>query len=600
MGKRRQARQKKAKPWPLGLLGLAGAIGAFAVFLLMGDETPSIPAKNAANPHPVLPSIAPQVVAKAQQQRPKPLGPKAQGPVYVALRAGGLRQAEAWSDANPWEQGLTLAIQSALQDVPLDRVNAIDAVEICLTFGYFEADPASDQRPFSNVHRGVRGLELRYGSEVTRWSPTRLNAGNISFENAQRRFTREHSLAEDRLAGLVQMRFFEADQFLVSIQGGVNIEPMFRGNQVVDPGAVTWESVQQLARSMAAWMEHQVGDDGRMTYHYFPSRGTESNGNNMIRQFMASLCLARLNGSEFASSELEEKLFKNLAFNFQNFYRQDGPLGFVEFQGKAKLGAAALAALAILEGPFREAYAGQLQALAATVTHLQQEDGAFRTFYKPVDRNDNQNFYPGEALLFWAIQYTEAPDPALLRRIMRSFHHYRAWHRDPQNRNPAFVPWHTQAYALVWQKTKVPALAEFVFEMNDWLLALQQWDRVSYPDMRGRFYDPARPDYGPPHASSTGVYLEGLIDAFAMARQMGDVKRAEAYRRAIVKGLRSVMQLQFADEVDMYYVSKKVAVQGGLRTTVYDNRIRVDNVQHNLMAVLKILAHFKAEDYRLQ
>ena len=37
----------------------------------------------------------------------------------------------------------------------------------------------------------------------------------------------------------------------------------------------------------------QVQADGRMVYKYFPSRGEESTGNNLIRQFMATLCLIR-------------------------------------------------------------------------------------------------------------------------------------------------------------------------------------------------------------------------------------------------------------------------------------------------------------------
>lgn len=42
-----------------------------------------------------------------------------------------------------------------------------------------------------------------------------------------------------------------------------------------------------------------------------------------------------------------------------------------------------------------------------------------------------------------------------------------------------------------------------------------------------------------------------------------------------------------------------VEAGGGLRTTVWRNEIRVDNVQHVLMALLKILEVFDSEDYRL-
>jgi hypothetical protein len=82
-----------------------------------------------------------------------------------------------------------------------------------------------------------------------------------------------------------------------------------------------------------------------------------------------------------------------------------------------------------------------------------------------------------------------------------------------------------------------------------------------------------------------------------LARDVGDERRAEAYRLAIRRGLRSVMQLQFTNHLDMYYISKKELAQGGIRTTFYDNAIRIDNVQHNLMAAMRITEVFSPQDY---
>ena len=83
-----------------------------------------------------------------------------------------------------------------------------------------------------------------------------------------------------------------------------------------------------------------------------------------------------------------------------------------------------------------------------------------------------------------------------------------------------------------------------------------------------------------------------------MAKALGDSGRQEKYRRSIIRGLRSVMQLTFLDDVDLYYVHQKDKVLGGVRETVYDNEIRVDNIQHNLMGILKILRDFELGDYR--
>ena len=82
-----------------------------------------------------------------------------------------------------------------------------------------------------------------------------------------------------------------------------------------------------------------------------------------------------------------------------------------------------------------------------------------------------------------------------------------------------------------------------------------------------------------------------------MARATQDEQRILHYRRAIIGGLRSLMQLQLVDEADMYYISDPRLAQGGLRTTTYNNEIRCDNVQHGLMASFDILEHFRADDY---
>lgn len=88
--------------------------------------------------------------------------------------------------------------------------------------------------------------------------------------------------------------------------------------------------------------------------------------------------------------------------------------------------------------------------------------------------------------------------------------------------------------------------------------------------------------------------MEGLIDAYNLAVKVDDEARVRSYRRVIVRGLRSLMQLQFGDDI---YVIEPERVRGAVRTTVYDNEIRVDNVQHNLLAVLKILETFTPTDF---
>lgn len=526
------------------------------------------------------------------------------GPTYVALRRQGRRTQASWFYAQTLDETLR-AINSQLGAASSTLGLPSDSLELCLTYRYRQISTGQFKRIFGNIYRGIRGIELQYKEHLVRYAPTQMVASNLSFQTIFERFLRQHHLTRETFVeqgGIIQA--FEARQVLVQLQPQVIAIPLHRGNRIIPMASLSIDEVQSITTSMGQWLLRQVQADGRMVYKYFPSRGKEFTGNNLIRQFMATLCLIRYAAQ---TQQPDHRLLAsyNLTYNIKQFYRQEGAFGFVEYDGKVKLGAVALAALCLLEHAKFEMNDGENQAplsvlmrsthgkifraLCQTVDHLWQPDGSFRTFLKPSDRDDNQNFYPGEALLFWASLYAHNRDPQLLERCYRSFAYYRDWHR--QQPNPAFIPWHTQAYAGFYRATGDPQFLNFIFEMNDWLLPMQQIESARYSDLRGRFYDPTHPEYGSPHASSTGVYLEGLATAYNLALQVGDEERVQRYEAAIWWGIRSLRQLQFRDAVDLFYISRPEAVHGGLRTTVYDNVIRVDNVQHGMMALLMLVHH---------
>ena len=394
---------------------------------------------------------------------------------------------------------------------------------------------------------------------------------------------------------------FAADQVHVELAPAVVATRMYRGNRVVPITDVTQSRVRAWRDELSGWLAANLHPDGRMTYKYWPSRADESKANNLIRQWMATIAMTRV-ARHSGDQVMQARIATNVRYNLVKFYREESGIGIIDDDGKVKLGAVALAALALMEQPERARFTRQESALRATVDTLWRDSGEFRTFLRPANNNSNQNFYPGEALLLWATLYDEStrrgtPDTVLLGRFMRSFEHYSRWHL--ANRNPAFVPWHTQAYYSVWRHTRDARLAEFIFTMNDWLVDnLQQWDSVrAWPDAMGQFHKPGA-GFGPPHASSTGVYLEGLSDAWALARELGDKQRQEKYRRAILRGLRSVIQLTFVSDLDLYYSAQRARLRGGVRSAVHDNEVRVDNVQHNLLAVMTILERLPAGDYR--
>ena len=462
-------------------------------------------------------------------------------------------------------------------------------MEVCLADDFRSVSPSRFHRVFCERARGLAGMEIAYRGEIARLAPTRMLAANLRFERALEKFLEQRGIASSAFATDGGLRAFSARQFLLPGDGRGAAVALFRGATLIDPTpAADEDRAADLAGGIGEWMIRNFSAEGALPYKYWPSRGTESTADNAIRRFLATLSLTRL-GTLRGSADIHAAARRNLRFNLDRYFQPigDGRGTIVESTG-AKLGAAALAALAILESPAREEFASELTMLAAGVESLVDEELGFRTFFFPPERDgENWNFYSGEALLFWAEARRRGAHCApSLERCVKAFARCRARHY--RARNPAFIPWHTQACASLFAQTGRREFADFALEINDWLLPMQQWEG-SAPDLRGRFYDPERPEFGPPHAASTGAYLEGLADAHVLARALGDSTRTTAYARAIRRGLRSLRQLQFRDERDAFYIARPKRVLGALRTEAYDNAIRIDSAAHALSAAIKIL-----------
>ena len=500
------------------------------------------------------------------------------GRIWFCVRRNGAAQRDGWIDTGPLPE-----LRGRVGALPDEQV------EVCIADDFRSVAVNRLSRVFFNRARGLVGMEIVFRGEVARLAPTRMLAANLGFERALGTFFEDRAIGAGDFRARGSLRAFKARQFLLPGETGHGPVELYRGSTLIDPTPSPDEDrAGDLAAGIGRWMTGNLSTDGALPYKYWPSRGEDSPADNAIRRFLASLALGRL-GELRANATIRDAARRNLRFNLRRYFRDigNGRGAIVERTG-AKLGAAAVAGLAILESPARGEFLEELRMLAAGVHSLADDDLGFRTFFFPHERDgENWNFYSGEALLFQAEAARRglaiAPSP---ERCAAAFERCRARHR--RRRNPAFVPWHTQACASLYAQTGRREFADFVFEINDWLLPMQQWDGLA-PDLRGRFYNPRRPDFGPPHAASTGAYLEGLVDAAALARATGDRTRVEVYERAIARGLRSLRQLQFRDERDAFYISKRKRVLGALRTEVYDNAVRVDSAAHALAAAIKIL-----------
>jgi hypothetical protein len=521
------------------------------------------------------------------------------GAVFLGLRRGGALELGLWVQGADQRVALEDALVRARTQLGDEELRGMDTAELLLTHRYRKVNLKNKTERFqlmSNVFRGIRGLECAFSGQTRYVGPTSMIDQNLGWKEVLALLREQLQISEETFeSNRVAVRTFDAAQLLVPF-GGRRAVALFRGYRVIPIAEVDRAGVERLQSWLGDYLYNNVKEDGRLVYTWQPGRNVEADvPNNMIRQWMATIAMCRTAHYRGRDARLYEIVERNIRFNLRHYYKAVGSLGLIEFGNMVKLGSVALAAIALVEHPKRAEFSRPERKLYAMVEHLWLPTGRFRCFYRPAERDLAHNFYPGEALLAWSYLLDEQLDPGLLAKFMTSYRYYRKWHLE--NRNPAFVPWHTQAYYKVWRHTKERELVDWIFEMNDWLIAeMQQWDGVLFPDAMGRFYNPQKP-YGPPHASSTGVYMEGIIDAFCLARELGDEERRERYRISLLRGLRDCMQLTFWDDDDMFFVRDKQATRGGVRTTVYNNDIRVDNVQHNLMAILKTLQNFEAGDW---
>ena len=286
------------------------------------------------------------------------------------------------------------------------EARADEVVEVCAARDFRPVDPTDFSRVFVQRKRGILGMELEFGKHTVRLAPTRMVASNLSFERALEQFLARAAISRSEFLANGRLRSFSARQYL--LPGGSNggVEKLFRGSTTVSASLPADENrAADLANGIERWMTANLAPDGSIPYKYWPSRGAEreSPADNAIRRFLASWSLARL-GEVRENAGIRDVARRNLRYNLDRYFRTlgDGRGAIVEATG-AKLGASAIAGLAILDSPVPEKFLDELTMLAAGIESLAHEELGFRTFFFPPERDgQNWNFYSGEALLFWA------------------------------------------------------------------------------------------------------------------------------------------------------------------------------------------------------
>lgn len=472
------------------------------------------------------------------------------------------------------------AVLQCVQDKRADIIfnnTVADDVYIVISFLYNKIDLEQSDPEYlkNNIELGVHSLSVHKENSEAYFISSIPVTYSYGITATLKRLCAQAGMEKDCYAEC-GARLSRYDTEVFKADGKNNITDLYRFNIYVDVNDITQKRVYASISFLKDWFLNNVDPaTNLLEYEYYPYKDEYAeDDNNHTRQLATLWALTELRA--FLKTEALDGLIRQTTDYYVSRERVDGGHSYVAAEKDPQIGLNAFLIMALLniELPGKEQV---LKRLAQGIVFMQQADGSYRTNFisQGISAKD---YLPGESMLALMKLYAVTKDRVYLDSVRKAFFYYREYWRG--NKNTAFIPWHTQVYYLLYRETKQKEVADFVFEMNDWLIDNYQVFDSPYIDEIGGY---PREN---PGGCTTAVYLEGINNAYALARERGDVQHEKKYARSIELGTRFLLQAQFNEENSFYLADPKKAI-GGIRRTLTDNSQRVDYVQHSVMAMLK-------------
>jgi len=326
------------------------------------------------------------------------------------------------------------------------------------------------------------------------------------------------------------------------------------------------EDIYQAATLTGEWFLNNQNDNF-VYYEYYPDTDTYSDTDHPLRELASLWAVVRL--ADFTGDDRYQTLADKGINYFRHYIYEDKDNSFLYLQygeSDVNIGDSAFMILSLIESQ-KPDFDDVITGLADGILFLQTEAGYIPAYFHS-DTDKNQDYLPGEAMLALMSTYEYTGDDKYLKAVQLSYQYYRDYWRE--NPNTAFVPWHSRADYQLYQATQNPAIADFIFEMNDFVLA------DSNPRSNCQNFQFTK--YG-----TMAVLMEGTVQALALSQEINDLKHQTCYQN-------------FIDEVVPYIISYQVpadsnlplAAIGGIWDGPKQRNHRIDRNQHFVMALMDI------------
>jgi hypothetical protein len=337
----------------------------------------------------------------------------------------------------------------------------------------------------------------------------------------------------------------------------------------------TGELLLQRLELVYAWYERMVDPaTGLLEYLYVPRSDTFIHKRSPIRD-IASVWDVEILG-KFLRRDALWPLIEKSVRHYLDYLVEPGEYAILDSNRlgePSSIAHSAFMTLALLHDPGRPS-SGRIAALAEGILRQQRDNGSYRVHFDDLP-DEGEELYAGEAMLALGEGYRESSDARWLASVERGFRFYDSQYfgrgRVTDDSLVFFANWQSQACRLLFEQTVNAVVkhdvAAYLRRMHDRIIGHGFYERVRrHPERQA--------------SVEVACALEGLNDAYAVARAANDEETADRYRDCICVGLAYLLDLQCTG-------SRRGREVGGFGMSCTERMQRIDVTGHAASAFVK-------------
>jgi len=481
--------------------------------------------------------------------------------LYLSIYRQGVLRGCMGTRVTRLENDLVTLAQAALADSRFQREESEGhlAVTVSLLHSPTELGEQTPEEIVDRTRHAEQALMAYQGQHAGLLLPSVAVTDNLS--------PRAYAYAVLDKAGITQAPYqwcrFDCTTWLADSAGARRVEHGLPAG--VAPRSLA-EGVKRLAPLMCQFLLRHLGETAR----YEPFADVVYQGLDTARLAHQAWTLARAHRL-VGSAPLGEGASKLLASLTQDPVTDSSGRLWIRAAEGPSIAEVSFVLLALLETGENRALAARL---ASTLWSCIDVHGRVTCFPDPAADDDVfQDYFPGQALLALALAAEKklfAPDKARLAQARRFYRH-----RFRHKRHWGQVSWLAQAAAGWWRVDRDAEAARFAFEICDWALAYQS-------EKSGAFLNDHQSDTP---GYTTALYLEALGAAARLAESLRERPRRQRYLDALARGV-AFLDALVIQERDGALLPNLGWALGGVRASLVQSEVRVDFVQHALLALL--------------